>query len=101
MFIHHAFIWLQPALSSEDKALFQEKFLAMAKIPSTGGISIGTPIASSRPVVDSSFDFAITCHFMDQDEHDRYQKHPLHLEFIDQCQKMWRHVIVYDSQTDF
>ena len=40
---------------------------------------------SKRPVVEDSYDYAITVVLKDMEAHDHYQVDPIHLEFIDKC----------------
>jgi hypothetical protein len=50
-----------------------------------------------RPVNDRDFDVGLHVIFENQAAHDRYQVHPLHLQFIAENKDTWRHVRVFDS----
>ena len=36
--------------------------------------------------------------FQSQADHDRYQTHPRHLEFVASCKDLWKTVRVFDSE---
>jgi hypothetical protein len=46
--------------------------------------------------VDNSYGVALAVHFADAAGHDVYQKHPLHLEFIERNKSCWERVRVFD-----
>jgi hypothetical protein len=48
-------------------------------------------------VIDSSYDYSITFVFESQKEHDLYQPHPRHKEFVEKCSHLWQKVQVYDA----
>ena len=53
--------------------------------------------ALNRPVNDRDFDVALHIVFTDQANHDRYQKSPRHLRFIEENNENWKKVRVFDS----
>ena len=54
---------------------------------------------SQRPVVDQSYQVALTISFPDKKAQDDYQVHPLHVEFIESVfKKVCQRVTVYDFQ---
>jgi hypothetical protein len=60
--------------------------------------SAGTLAAElQRPVNDRDFDVALHVHFKDRAAHDKYQEHPRHKQFIEEEQKNWKKVRVFDS----
>ncbi len=56
----------------------------------------GIPASTRRDVVDSSYSYSLVLLFNDTDGHDRYQVHPTHKRFVDECSKLWMRVQVYD-----
>jgi hypothetical protein len=50
-----------------------------------------------REVNDVEYDVALHLVFKDKAAHDRYQDHPRHLAFIDECKSLWSKVRVFDS----
>jgi hypothetical protein len=51
----------------------------------------------TRDVNDLGFDVALHVVFKTKADQDRYQTHPLHLKFIEENQKLWSKVRVFDS----
>lgn len=51
----------------------------------------------TRAVNDLDFDVALHVVFKNRAAHDEYQKHPRHLEFIEECKESWKRVRVFDS----
>ena len=58
---------------------------------------VGVPADTHRDVVENTYSYALVLLFPDQDAHDRYQVHPVHLAFVTNCSRFWRRVIVHDS----
>ncbi len=50
-----------------------------------------------REVNDRDFDICLTIVFKTRADHDRYQDHKRHLDFIAECKSMWKKVRVFDS----
>lgn len=51
----------------------------------------------ARPVNDRDFDVALHVTFDGKASHDRYQEAPRHKQFIEEQQKNWKQVRVFDS----
>jgi hypothetical protein len=49
-------------------------------------------------VVDQSYQIGLNVQFESKEAQDDYQKHPLHLEFIDKCKRLWTKVVIYDFE---
>jgi heme-degrading monooxygenase HmoA len=64
----------------------------------TLAFSVGLLAAElARPVNDRDFDVALHITFRDRAAHDAYQAHPRHKQFIEEQQKNWKKVRVFDS----
>jgi hypothetical protein len=64
-----------------------------------GQLFIGAPAPiAPRPVVDASYDFAITAVFADMAAHDAYQVDPVHKAFVAAFKASWERVQIYDAQ---
>ena len=50
-----------------------------------------------REVNDRDFDVCLTIVFKTKADHDKYQDHKRHLDFIAECKSMWKKVRVFDS----
>ena len=69
--------------------------------PGTVSFSAGV-LASEldRPVNDRDFDVALHIVFDGRTSHDKYQDAPRHKQFIEENQKNWKKVRVFDSLVD-
>jgi hypothetical protein len=54
----------------------------------------------ARPVNDREFDVALHVVFRSMADHDAYQAHPRHQQFIDENKPNWKKVRVFDSEVD-
>jgi hypothetical protein len=52
----------------------------------------------ARPVNDREFDVGLHVVFRTMADHDAYQQHPRHLQFIDENKATWKQVRVFDSE---
>jgi hypothetical protein len=52
----------------------------------------------SRPVNDREFDVGLCVVFRSLADHDAYQDHPRHLEFIHENKATWKKVRVFDTE---
>jgi hypothetical protein len=94
MFVHHVFFWLKPDASRE--ALI-EGLSTLTDIEGLRQWHIGTPAATNRSVIDSSYSVSWLLFFDSAADEAVYQEHPLHHAFIAQCSHLWERVLVYDS----
>lgn len=97
--IHTVFFWLKKDLAADQRATFESELVRVKEIPYLVHGFVGKPAPTEpRPVTDQSFDYSLTLHFKNLDDHDHYQKAcEHHLRFIDRCKTFWERVIVYDS----
>ncbi len=97
MFVHHVYFWLKadaPAGAGEN--LVGDCRSILSRIPGVERLWAGTPAGTSREVVEKSYAVGLAVIFADAAAHDVYQKHPLHLEFIERNKAHWERVRVYD-----
>ena len=99
MFVHVVNFWLKKDLTDAERQQFVKGVKSLGTIESLITFNVGTPAATDRPVIDSSYDFCELTIFDDEAGHDIYQVHPLHLKFIDECKHLWEKVLIYDSET--
>ncbi len=52
----------------------------------------------TRPVNDQEFDVGLHVVFRSMADHDAYQQHPRHHQFIEECKPNWKKVRVFDSE---
>lgn len=98
MLVHSVYFWLDKRLPETERKRFREGLGSLREIESLRGFYTGTPAATRRPVVDSTYDYALTVLFEDLQGHDDYQNHPLHKRFLDQFSKCWTKVVIYDHE---
>jgi len=97
-FYHIVFFWMNhPDSLEEQQQLRSELERFMDKIPQPISKHIGTPAGTPREVVDNSYQFSLVLNFESKESQDAYQIDPIHLEFIDRAQHLWKKVQVYDS----
>ena len=98
MLIHSVLFWLKENLSEEERSEFFDGVAKLGKIESVEHTFIGTPADTpKRPVVDDSYDCALTVVLRDMEQHDAYQADPIHLTFIKECAHLWEKVQIYDA----
>lgn len=97
MFRHTVLFWLRDDLSPEEEGEFEAGLRSLTAIDLVRGSLVGTPAGTDREVVDNSFDLALHLDFEDADDQDAYQAHPVHREFVEDCEAYWERVQVYDS----
>ena len=98
MLTHTVIFWLKEGLTQEDRDLFFNEVKTLTTIDSVENGFLGTPASTpKRPVVDDSYDCALSVALKDLDAHDHYQADPIHLAFIEKCGHLWDKVIIYDA----
>lgn len=97
MFVHSVYFWLREDLSTAEREKFLAGVRSLATIESLRHVFIGTPADTDRPVIDRSYDVALTTVFDDDAGHEAYQVHPVHEQFKADCSPLWRKVLIYDS----
>ncbi len=96
-FVHHVFFWLKEPHNAEARKQFEQGLQNLIKVPFIQTYHIGRPVESPRDVVDDSFTYSYMAFFKNKEDQDIYQTHPIHLKFIEDCQHLWKKVIVYDA----
>lgn len=97
VFVHHVFFWLKNPQSAADRDKLVEGLKKLSKISTLRKYYIGYPAATSRGVIDSSYAVSWLTFFNNLEDEEVYQKHPVHLKFIEDYGHLWEKVIVYDS----
>ena len=97
MFVHVVLFTLKADLSEDDRAEFMKGVNLLTETGHTEAVYIGTPADTHRPVVKRDYDVCATVIMKDLAAHDAYQVHPKHLEFLENYQKYWEGVVIYDA----
>jgi len=95
--VHHVYFWLKNPSSEADKAKLLEGLNKLAKVPTIRMVHIGTPASTNRSVIERGYAISWLCFFDNLEEEEIYQKHPIHLKFVEDYSHLWEKVIVYDS----
>ncbi|MBV7528765.1 Dabb family protein [Chitinophaga sp. sic0106] len=98
-FVHVVNFYLKPGLSAEDVRKFEVGVSSLGTIDEIQVFNVGSPASTDRPVIDKSYSYCLLCVFKHQEDHDIYQSHPIHLNFIDNCKHLWEKVVIFDSET--
>lgn len=96
-FVHHVLFWLKNPDSAADKAALIAGLEQLGAISEIKLLHIGTPAATNRPVIDTSYSVSLLTLFDNEADQDIYQEHPVHLKFIADCAHLWERVLIYDS----
>ncbi|NNJ75331.1 MAG: Dabb family protein [Anderseniella sp.] len=99
MHIHTAFFWLWKTSGPEQIRQFENGLDMLTHDPNVLERQVGKPAATSRPVIDSSYDYAVVLKFSGLAGHDAYQAGQAHQLFLETCASMWSKVQVYDIET--
>jgi hypothetical protein len=99
MLIHTVFFWLKPELTAVQRAEFRRGVESLGGIKSVEKIYVGAPAATERrPIIDHTYDVALTVICQDVAAHDAYQVDPIHLAFVANFKTCWTRVQIYDAE---
>jgi hypothetical protein len=98
-FVHVVNFWLKKELNATEIQAFELGLQSLEKVESLIYFNVGKPAATDRPVIDRSYSYCLLTVFADEAGHDVYQKHPVHLKFVDDCKKYWEKVVIFDSES--
>lgn len=99
MVVHTVLFWLKPGTTDQDRQAFGKGLEGLVKIKNVKNLYVGAPArAATNPVVDASFDFALTVLFADVAALDAYDVDPIHKGLIAKFSPSWQKVLVYDAQ---
>ena len=95
---HHVYFWLKEEYRNDvDRAIFEQGLSALFDIPLVAGGRWAVPAkVMPRPVIDQSWDYALTMQFRNIGDHDAYQVDADHNVFIDTFKGWWEKVLVMD-----
>ncbi len=95
---HHVYFWLKPEFKSPtERSIFEKALAGLFEIPLVEGGRWAVPAAvMPRPVIDNSWDYALSMTFRSVEDHDAYQDDADHHAFIDASKHRWEKVLVMD-----
>ena len=98
MLVHTVVFWLKNDLSNEERSTFFKEVATLGGIPCVEDFHLGTPAQTpKRPVIDDSYDCALTVVLKDLSAQEQYHIDPIHQAFIDVCSSFWERVVIYDA----
>lgn len=95
---HHVYFWLKEEHQNEtDRAVFEQGLASLFEIDLVAGGRWAVPAkVAARPVVDQSWDYALSMRFATLEDHDAYQVAPAHHVFISTFKDWWAKVLIMD-----
>jgi stress responsive alpha/beta barrel protein len=97
--IHSVYFWFKADADPARVADFEAGLKRLISVPQVQQAYLGKPEKTPpRPVIDQSYDWALVVHFSCLADHDVYQEHPLHHEFLERFSATWERVQVYDAR---
>lgn len=95
---HHVYFWLNDESKSDaERADFEKGLASLFTIDLVKGGTWSTPAkVMERPVIDQSWDYALSMTFDNVEDHDAYQTVPVHEAFIEANKHRWAKVEVKD-----
>lgn len=97
LFVHHVYFFLKNPNNEADKSKLLEGLEKLSKVPTIRMVHIGSPASTNRSVIERGYSVSWLCFFDNLEEQEVYQKHPIHLKFVEDYSYLWEKVIVYDS----
>jgi hypothetical protein len=99
--VHHVVVcWLKEPGNEIARAQLIGTSLGFKDLPGVVDVHAGTPLPSDRPVVDDSFDVAITMTFRDEAALRAYETHPAHKAAVENILKpLVARFVIYDFTT--
>lgn len=101
MIVHNVYFTLHESTPEARQKLVESCRKHLSGHPGVIYCSAGVLSPSlARPVNDREFDVALHVIFRSMADHDAYQKHPRHMEFISENKASWKKVRVFDAEVD-
>ena len=98
MLVHNVYFTLNQNSPAARRKLVEDCHKYLAGHPGVVYFSAGILCDSlARPVNDREFDVGLHVVFRTMADHDAYQQHPRHLQFIEENKATWKKVRVFDS----
>lgn len=101
MIVHNVYFTLHESTPANRQKLVESCRKHLMGHPGVVYCSAGVlsqPLA--RPVNDREFDVGLHVVFRSMADHDAYQTHPRHLQFIEENKPTWKKVRVFDAEVD-
>ena len=100
--IHHVFFWLKNPQDKEERKQFEDAIHNLMKVETIRDGHFGVPAPTEdREVVDHSYTYSLMLIFNSKEDQDTYQAHPIHQEFVEKNQHLWKKVKVMRYGQEF
>jgi hypothetical protein len=95
---HHVYFWLkEDHKNPADRAVFEQGLESLFRISLVESGRWAVPAkVMERPVIDQSWDYALSMRFANIEDHDAYQVDADHNVFIASFKEWWAKVLVMD-----
>ena len=98
---HVVMCWLKEPGSADARRQLIERSKTFTQIPGIKSVSVGPPLPSTRPVVDSSFDVGIVMHFESEQALRNYDHNPIHQQAVKEVlQPLVKQLVIYDFKNE-
>ncbi len=99
MLVHSVFFKFKPDVTAEQIEGVAEMARGLGKIETVRQLYIGAPAAvPERPVCRNDYELGITVMFDSVEDHNTYQVHPLHTDYVSTNTPLWERVEVFDME---
>lgn len=96
---HIVLVWLKTPGDEAARRRVIETSASFDSIPGVVRVTSGTPLPSTRPVVDSSYDVAVVMTFASEAALRAYDAHPTHRRAAEEVLRpLARKILIYDFQ---
>ena len=97
MFSHVVIFWTDPSNPQAADKLVEGAQKLLSDIPGVQNFHVGKMVPGDRPIIDQSYQVALNIQVADREAEQAYQKHPQHVEFVENYFKpLCTKLIVYD-----
>ena len=98
MLTHSVYFYLKEGVSDHERAEFRKSIEGLQKIETVHEFYLGTPAATpDRPVIEKGYAYGMTILFRTVEDHNRYQVHTIHEEFVQVNGPLFEKVVIYDA----
>jgi hypothetical protein len=98
---HVVICWLKEPGNADARRQLVERSKTFTQIPGIKSVSVGPPLPSTRPGVDSSFDIGIVMHFESEQALRDYDHNPIHQQAVKEVlQPLVKKLVIYDFKNE-
>jgi len=98
MFVHSVYFWLKDDLSDDQRRQMRADTERLVGIETVECGFVGAPADTHGPIIERTYDLALTLVFQDKPGHDVYATHPQHEAYVARYNSWWKKVLIYDSE---